>query len=699
MAFGVSDLIDNIQGSIQGLVDQFTGNSNDKAVPKYFQGEANYKGIQSQVNPGNWMKLPFPYTFSVVNLNNPNDNGGFGDFPLPLAPQNINQREEPAISVRPTQGGTTVNHGGNRYKTLTLQGTTGIAPFKGAGGADRSTGEAIFQPKQLKYKSGYEVFLHFRNWMRTYYEFKYKLNKSAQPYRLLFKNYKDGEFLVVELMSFEMDRQSARSFIYDYKVEFKVLSHFQFQTPGSSFLENLENNIQSAYDKVTEARGVFLRTQDIIRQVESTYDSVVVQPLRQVALAIKALKGIPTVAADMSTKAIQDTVSSAKALDISLNIQSLQAQNATTGTLDPRLAAIQLPSDLAAVIGNQGSAFLQTFGEGLMALDSSVFPPATLARSANELNDAQNLPRSFYTDTIDNLERVKQNAEDYFNLGSPTLNSLFGRTSTLNPSASKIVTNSEYDILSAFNSAITGIDLLLSTSDLFKATFDEKIQDIIQRFDGNITLFSSEACKQIVLPRGVSPEKLAQQELGDSSRWGEIIELNNLKPPYFTDDFTSTADGVLKFGDNILIPIPVQNGFSQIPEGAVNKLTADMSEMERSLGCDLKLDKNFDLSLTNSGDFELIAGAPNMAQAVLIKLSYKPGEVIRYPQLGAGIIPGRKFPDIVSIKDGIVNTLLQDNRIDAVQDLALLRDGSQLQISFNLKIKNVDIPIPVIIKA
>ena len=32
--------------------------------------------------------------------------------------------------------------------------------------------------------------------------------------RLVFKNYKDGEFLVVELMSFNMKRAAGRPFLY-----------------------------------------------------------------------------------------------------------------------------------------------------------------------------------------------------------------------------------------------------------------------------------------------------------------------------------------------------------------------------------------------------------------------------------------------------------------------------------------------------
>lgn len=698
---GISDLVNSIQGSIDGLISDVTGKSNDKAVPNYYQGFAEYKWIQSQINTQNWMQLSFPYTFSVIDIVNQDNKAlDFGDFSLPLAPQNINQSEEPAVSIKPTQGGTNVNHGGNRYKTLSLSGTTGIAPFRGDGGVVKKTGEAIFQPKELKYKSGYEVFLHMRNWLRTYYEAKYKLGKQARNYRLVFKNYKDGEFLIVELLKFEMDRQSARSFLYDYKIEFKVISHFRFSTPDSTFLENLEQNISDAFDKIDQARGIFLRTQGILRQVESTYENSVIGPLRKAALAIKALKGIGTVAADVSDQAIKNTVSAAKTLAITVGIKNQQSAAKVTGVIDSRIAAIKLPTDLNSAIAAKGSGFISTFNEGLMALDTNVFPPSTLTALAEEQSNAQQLPRTFYEETIDSLKRVQQNSEDFFNLGSADYDSLFGRTSTSKPDVTKSVTNDQYDVLYGFNQAITGLYLLLSTTDLFKSTFADKIQDMNDRFSNNIQLLASPAVRQMKLPRNMTMERLALQELGDSTRWGEIVEVNNLKAPYIWDgDISLKPEATLVPGDKILIPSPIRNGFSQIPAGKLNKLTEGMSELERSLGCDLKIDQNRDLVLTNSGDFELVAGADNMGQAVLVKLSYEPGEVMLYPQLGAGVIPGKKFPALEDIKDGIVNTLLQDNRIQRVENLGLRRgDGPSLSITFDLKIKDVDIPIPVSVK-
>lgn len=690
----ITDLVNNITGSIQGLIADITG-KNITAYPN----QPNTKevlAILSTVDNTNWMRLSFPYTFSVVNIDGGGDNP-FTDFSLPLNPTALKQTEEFAISIRPTQGGTTTTHSGNRYKTLSIKGTTGIAPFKGAGGAKSKTGEAIFQPKQLKFLSGYEVFIRLRNWFRAYYEHKKVAGSDASGLRLVFKNYKDGEFLVVELTKFDMDRQAPRSFLYDYELEFKVISHLSFTELGNRGT-GFEDALETVTDTLDTARGVFLRSQDILRQVESTYEAVVVEPLRKVSLATKALLGIPTVAGDMGNKAIKNTVSAAAAFAILVGLKSQQDDNRVTGTLDTRLANAKLPKDLKSAAATQGPNAVSNLNEALMAMDPSTFPQQTQAALAQEQIDAANLPRSFFEDTLSELIRVKQNSEDFFNLGDSTYDTLFDRTATLSAPTTKTITSAELDVLNAFNEAIAALRLLLSTEDLFKSTYDARIKDMIKRFNGNIQLFAENAVRQLKYESGMTLERIAQKELGDSSRWGEIAEVNGLKAPYVTEDYSSTAEGVLKPGDTYLIPTPARNGFSQVPPAKEIKTTVGLSELEKSLGTDLKLTGDFDLSLSNSGDLDVISGAPNMGQAVILKLAYNKGEVMRYPEIGANIVPGSKFPVLDQIKDGVTNTLLQDNRVQALTDLSIIRDGDALYLTFNLKIKSVDIPVPIKIK-
>lgn len=697
----LASLVNNISGSIDNLVNDITGQGQDSDpdIPQRAYGKAYY-AVTKRFQVGNWLKLVFPYTLSVVDILEPYagpTRHPFTDFALPLAPSELVQSWSPAIVTKATQGGTTTTHSGMRYKIITLKGTTGINAFRGAGGVDVETGEAIFQPSSLKYRSGYEVFHLLENWLRSYYEYKKVEGKNASNMRLVFKNYKDGEFSIVDLMDFKMTRQASRSFLYDYEIEFKVIAQLNFEELDNDTTD-FENALDTALALIDSARGVFLRAQDILRQIESTYNAVVLGPLRKIALALKALKGVEVVAADVKSSIVRNTVNAKDTLAILLGINSQFETAKIEGNLDPRLNSVTLPNDLEAAANSQETLALDALGEGLMTIPLSKYPQQTINDVLLDQQQAKALPRSFYSETITELTRIRKNAEDFFNLGSSNFDTIFGRTTTLSADFTKKPTQQELDILNAFNEATIGISLLLSTEDLFKSSFDTRIRDMVQRFDGQINLFANTAVKQIQFVKGDTLERLAQRELGNSSRWGEIVEVNNLKPPYISEDFSNKSDNIIKPGDTILIPIPLQNGFSQVIDISESDLTKNLSEFERSLGTDLKLTSDMDLALTRSGDIELVAGTNNMAQAVILKLGYEPGEVIKYPQLGVGIRPGVKFPNIEDIYDELVNSLLQDSRIQSIEDISIKRELGTLKLFFILKIKQVDLPIPISIQ-
>ena len=686
----IKGLVENIAGSVSNLITQITNSSTDSGVPK----NPRTSEVLSVLDQGNWNKLVFPYTFDVLTEDGASVDE-FTAFSLPIAPQSIKQSEEFAINITPTQGGTTVSHSGNRYKTLTIAGTTGIAPFRGGGGALSSTGEGIFQPSNLKYRSGYEVFIRLRNWFRAYYEFKKNDPEQARKVRLVFKNFKDGEFLIVELLKFDMTRQAPKSFLYDYTLDFRVLSHFTFKPLESGLI--FDTVIGSALAKIEQARGIFLRSQDILRQVEATYIVNVLEGLRVIGLSAKAFEGIETTAADISSRNLSTTIPKGSLFGIIKFVQDEQASVAIGASVDPRIRAIVLPEDINQAVNNLGPSLITSFGEGLQALPTSIFPEETLQALEDEQALSLQLPRSYYEKLIIDLTRIKQNMEDFLNLGSIQYDLLFNRTKTLAPNDT-IDEIQAIEILNGFNESIIAIQLILSVNDLFKSTFEERIKDMLQRFDDQIDLRSSVASKEITVNNGDTLERIALRELGDAQRWGEIVELNDLKFPYLVDDATSTLRNVKKTGETLLVPAPLINGFSQVPEGKENRNTVNLNELEKSLGTDLRIDANFDLVLTPSGDIDLISGANNMAQQIILKLSYTKGDLLNYPQVGAGVIIGDKFPPLNQIKESITNSLLADNRIDSLEDLSLIRNNSELMLSFVVKIKQIDIPIPITIK-
>lgn len=690
----ISKLVANIQQSLNDFVIKAESSNSAPGAGLYPKDNPEIKAVLSEIRRENWMKLSFPYTFSVVNLVDANNLQGFGSFSLPIAPQGIRQSEPTSIVVTPTQGGTTTNHSGMRYKNLTIKGTTGISPFRGAGGVNRLTGEAILQPNDLKFRSGYEVFLSLRNWFRAYYEYKQAHGIAAQDLRLVFKNYKDGEFLIVELIKFDMDRSADKPFMYDYDLEFKVIAHLKFEAVIFDD-EELNNILEKAAQSIDTARGIFLRSQDTLRQIESTYNNTILDPLRRSGLALKSLRTIVPTAADIGSRIRKNTLSAANTLAILLEIQALKNESLTSDAIQTSIAEVELPSDLAAAVSLQGPAILDQYDYLLMDMPPSIYPEKTLAEFETELEMSIQQPKSYYENLLQSLIVAKQNAEDFFNLGSTFYNNLFDITSTTSVNPLKEFTDAEYDVLAGFNSAITGLQLLLSTNELFQSTYDDKIAEINALFNNNIELQTSQAAKEYIVPSGVSLERIAQDQLNDSTRWGEIAELNGLIWPYIIDDRSSTLENVAKPGDKILLPAPIVYGFSELPNGKIAKTAEGMTELERSLGTDLKLSSNFDLALSALGDFELVSGAENLAQGVFLKMSYEPGDLMRYPEIGASLQIGSKVPPLFDLKDDLVNTLMQDSRIQSVINIVLKQENSAIYLSFDVRVKQVDIPIPV----
>ena len=718
MAFSINGLIENITGSVQNLMDQLAGKATSAYPYPTDAGSLGKSPVLNKISQANWAKLPAPYSFAVIGqdastspsvasflaqYNPPGVSSDlFGEFQLPLAPGKITQTEHFAVAIKSTQGGTVVSHSGNKYKTLTISGTTGIAPFRGSGGVNKQTGEAIFQPNQLKYKSGYEVFLQLRNYFKAYYEYK-KVHKDAkaQALRLVWKNYKDGEFLIVELLDFQMDRTAPRSFLYDYNLTFKVLAPFDFTPPNGDNLTDLEKNLQKATSYIDTARGVFLRSQDILRQVEATYEATVLEPLRKVGLAYKAFQGIGATAADVSSQAIRNTMTALAAVGIIVKLQSAQDGDKTgAGTNGPQsaiLARTKLPKDMALVANNPAQTIID-LGEALTLLSPTDLPATTQALFAQEQVELQTLPRSFFINVHAQLTAIQNNAEDFFGLGSPAYDKIFNRTSTITPNPSQVITDAQFDVLDGFNQALTGLQAMLASDAFFKSPFDARIQTIIDAFAGNIDLQADLACQQIILSKDTDLERLALAYLGDPNRWPEIAELNDLRAPYIIQDQSDKTSNVKHPGETILIPANPTLGFSKLPVGAEITAGPQLDALEKNLGADLKLTENFDLALGNDGDLQVVQSGDNMAQAVVLKLAYEPGELIDNPTIGVGLDPGVKFPNLGSIQENLVRSLLQDPRISGVSNLSLNRDGDELILHFDLGIKHVDTPIPLDIK-
>ena len=123
----------------------------------------------------------------------------------------------------------------------------------------------------------------------------------------------------------------------------------------------------------------------------------------------------------------------------------------------------------------------------------------------------------------------------------------------------------------------------------------------------------------VLTDRGDTLQVVAARELGDASRWTEIIALNYMVYPYLTDDPSAVAPGVFLTGTNITIP-------SSTP-GAV---TTDPNAV---FGRDVVLSGGV-LTVVN-GDIGLVSGLSNLSQALENLLETDQGELLFHQQYGS----------------------------------------------------------------
>ncbi len=117
---------------------------------------------------------------------------------------------------------------------------------------------------------------------------------------------------------------------------------------------------------------------------------------------------------------------------------------------------------------------------------------------------------------------------------------------------------------------------------------------------------------------------IAARELGDANRWPELVWVNNLVPPYVTNDPRRVAPGVIFAGGFIKVPAP----------GGMRSTGASERGQVYERDCEMvgKL-----LQATNDGDFSVLSGADNLRQQLGHRVTTPRGQLTRHFEYGCMI--------------------------------------------------------------
>ena len=185
--------------------------------------------------------------------------------------------------------------------------------------------------------------------------------------------------------------------------------------------------------------------------------------------------------------------------------------------------------------------------------------------------------------------------------------------------------------------------------------------------------------KTHVITKGETVQDIATQQLGDVTRWTELVTLNNLVYPYIVatnKEHIKDIDHLLTIGDRIKLPI--ENSINQMDINQYSK--PEIEEIyDISMGMDIAVQVHPDYSRgaidelaymypdKKHQDLAKVSGIANLRQSLQMRLMTQYGTLPYHPTYGTHLLEmiGEKLNDdlVERIKIEILRTIKTDTRV------------------------------------
>lgn len=635
-----------------------------------------------QFNKNEWQSSP-GYGFRVVNVDASGaikvvPPTGWAPFVLQIPPQNLDQEEIFAVEVTATFRGVVVEHQGSTLKDIRISGNTGISPFRTTGGVLATTGKPVLSSG----RSGYEEFNKLRSYFRAYVEQKrVKGRTSDGELRLVFDNYKDAESLFVEPQRFSMRRDKGSPMTYTYDIQLKAIGVASFpKTPDATGLLKLLNTIQTIQQDISTAQQYIQAGTGLIKKVEATLSLVILGPLNGIIGVVNSL-----------ATGINTARNFGSSFGSSLQ-QSLNAGNQSLVNLQAAVSG-RNPAQVKSV---------SVFGTTVASNPNTTNPadnPTAGARPL-KLGDFGLTPTSL-SNLSANVGAVRDNLIEASGISLDTYNQITERTSTTAVPA-RDPTILELQTIHGLLLMQRALAKLQADPEQFAETVADRIGQVTGLSGGALTIPVPGSYRVAYVDGNDTIQSLAARELGDPSRYVDIVVLNNLVPPYLVPPYLAptASTGVLAPGNPVFIPLQQQAADTGNRRGAAYPVTAGLSEAEKALGVDIQIAPGNDLQTTNVGDLSLVAGMTNYTQAMVLATNVERGALSRHLGYGVDKNIGEKMTTsrIATIRGEYLQAVLSDPRTEKVSFIDSQQvDGSAVTMTLVVKPNAVAqvLPLPV----
>ncbi len=508
-----------------------------------------------------------------------------GPFYLDIPPQSIQQKEVFANQISATRKGVIVESEGVVFRDIIIQGTTGIMPGKRGSNNNPQANFSSFSaatsgpesPKGVNSEgkstdpntnklSGYEEFIRLRQFFLKYAH--EKVEEDGNRF-LIFINEKDNQTLIVEPMDFTMTRSSNSPLTYNYKIVLRGIadlsSAFKREEGGPDesgplgYLEDAENisaNIQAA---IEQGRDIFNQNIQKLQRISQSVDDTVNGVLRQLQFASSDLKdglstvmSLPEVLARNAKRSDLARVENLNQID---SIEDLGNLDAASGTETNGVNSFS--SATTPLKPKPG----ENLPQGVQDRQTIVLNFARTKELLNRLENDERIPvpREVFEETKNNLREISNGLADFTGLGSTEYNKIKGRVSTISPDPLKVVSDQEFILLGELTKTAESMNLALASNTVFQPDAEVAFENASQQFQNEnipveqrISIRKPSSVKEITIRQNDTLEKIAQRELGDATRWVDLVVLNDLKPPYID---SQNGDGVKQTGDKLLVGV------------------------------------------------------------------------------------------------------------------------------------------------
>jgi hypothetical protein len=512
------------------------------------------------------------------------------EFRLPITPQQISFVSDYAITTTPTLRGIIEEHGGLRFKTISMQGTFGIWPTRPQ--FDRPATETSIQslisgttaalgrladsvrktvkaftgqspyntPKpaepEFLTETGYYNAKLLDQFLEQYAIAKKDPRNSG--WRLVFDVPKDNQSFVVTPVSLNIYKNANKPTEEMYNLQLRAWKRINLEKTESGIPPQIPgldtNTYKNILEGIRQARIAAQNSLNLIKAVRSDFQKPL-NALREASLFVKDLGGVAQAASELPrqivkdyqsgiSEAIQNTSEGLANLGDGLIKTLTLGLVKTSGKFESRsLSSVQanskalsnnIESDPAYNMFNNPESAFTLFEK----LDMDEVPLTDEQRLSfeNEIDRVRNYNIDDLRDIRSTIYNLALDISNEFGANDATLNSILGRA------APKVrlteMTVEENEVLAAMIEAVTQMDILTAT----RAVDENRRVNPLQYVgdyaaEAGIPFEANSSAKILVpVPFGKSLEEISLRYLGDVNRWIEIATLNALRDPYIDEE-------------------------------------------------------------------------------------------------------------------------------------------------------------------